>query len=156
DLEGVRAGSRVVLLLRQGVPAIAATLGTLLAGAVYVPMDHDEPDARLASLLDRVRPSAFLTDEAGRTRLAHLGVGESILLASDRTDPAGHVPPAVDPGAPASIFFTSGSTGVPKGVVDCHRNIIHNAFRYASALGIGPDDRLSLVQPPSSSATMSS
>ncbi|MEZ4596498.1 MAG: AMP-binding protein [Chloroflexota bacterium] len=135
---GVRPGARVVLLLDQGAPAIAATLGTLLAGAAYVPLDPIEPDARLRALLDRVRPGAFLTDDAGSARLARLGVGAPVLSASERTDPGDHRPPAMDPGAPASIFFTSGTTGAPKGVVDCHRNILHNAFRYVTTTGHRP------------------
>src|SRR5262249_31062064 len=42
--------------------------------------------------------------------------------------------------------FTSGSTGQPKGVLDCHRNVLHNVMRYTRALGITADDRLSLLQ----------
>jgi non-ribosomal peptide synthetase component F len=56
----------------------------------------------------------------------------------------------------ATIYLTSGSTGAPKGVLDLHRNIVHNALRYTLALDITPADRLSLVQSPSSSAVMSS
>jgi acyl-coenzyme A synthetase/AMP-(fatty) acid ligase len=46
----------------------------------------------------------------------------------------------------AYVFFTSGSTGEPKGVFDSHRNVLHNIRRYTNALKIGADDRLTLLQ----------
>ena len=50
------------------------------------------------------------------------------------------------PDAPACIYYTSGSTGPAKGVVDCHRNVMHNVARYTHALHIGEQDRLTLLQ----------
>ena len=66
-----------------------------------------------------------------------------------------------DPGIRASpedvayVFFTSGSTGRPKGVYDSHRNVLHNVLRYTNTLRISPADRLSLVQSPAFSGTVS-
>ena len=62
----------------------------------------------------------------------------------------------VSPDAIAYIYFTSGSTGLPKGVYDCHRNVLHNVWRYTVNLGIGPDDRLTLLQAPHFSGAVSS
>ncbi|MFN8518993.1 MAG: AMP-binding protein [Chloroflexota bacterium] len=153
---GVTDGGRVVQLLHQGASSVAATLGTLVMGAIHVPLDPGEPEARLRALLGRVRPSALVTDEAGAARLARLGVEVPVILADDRHSPQPPVPRAVAPEALATIYLTSGSTGAPKGVVDSHRNIVHNALRYTVGLGVTPADRLSLVQSPSSSAVMSS
>ena len=55
----------------------------------------------------------------------------------------------------AYVFFTSGSTGKPKGVYDSHRNVLHNVLRYTNTLRISPADRLSLVQSPAFSGTVS-
>ena len=60
------------------------------------------------------------------------------------------------PDALAYVFFTSGSTGRPKGVYDTHRNVLHNILRYTNTLQIAPTDRLSLIQSPSFSGTVSS
>ena len=60
------------------------------------------------------------------------------------------------PDAAACIYYTSGSTGEPKGVLDTHRNVLHNVMRYTNSLGIGADDRLTLLQGPAFSGAVSS
>ncbi len=62
----------------------------------------------------------------------------------------------VSPDTLAYVFYTSGSTGAPKGVADCHRNVLHNVLRYTQSLKFAPGDVLSLVQNPSFSGTVSS
>lgn len=153
---GVRPGERVVLLLEQGAGAVTAMLGVLLAGAVYVPLDASEPEARIDALLERIEPTAIVADGSTGTRSRTRRHGAVVISAASSRPEARHELPAIDPRSPATIHFTSGSTGVPKGVVDSHRNIVHNAMRYAVALGIEAEDRLSLIQAPASSATMSS
>jgi thioesterase domain-containing protein/acyl carrier protein len=63
---------------------------------------------------------------------------------------------SLDPARSAYIFYTSGTTGTPKGVVDCHRNVLHNVMRYTNNLGVTVEDRFSLVQSPNFSGTVSS
>ncbi len=62
----------------------------------------------------------------------------------------------IGPDSLAYIFFTSGSTGAPKGVYDNHRNVLHNVLRYTNALEISPADRLTLLQGPAFSGCLSS
>jgi len=158
ELVALRIGpeSRVALILEQGATSVAATIATLRAGAAYVPLDPGEPDARLRMLLTRVDANAILTDEGGAARVRELASDAPIVESGEGKVARGSELPSVPAGAQACIYFTSGSTGEPKGVLDSHRNILHNVMRYTDALEIGPSDRLSLVQSPSSSATVSS
>ena len=55
----------------------------------------------------------------------------------------------------AYIYYTSGTTGAAKGVVDVHRNVLHNVLRYTNSLAIDHDDRLSLIQSSNFSGTVS-
>ena len=148
----------VVLLLHQGVTSVVATLGVLAAGRPYVPLDPTDPPVRLARIADRVGARLVLTDEAGTPAAQALrAAGREVLSVGDAPlAPAGPPPPAPDPGTAACVYFTSGSTGEPKGVLDVHRNLVHNAARYTATLGIGPSDRLSLLQPPGFSGAASS
>ena len=52
----------------------------------------------------------------------------------------------IAPGQLSYIYYTSGTTGQPKGIVDCHRNVLHNIMRYTNTLKISPNDRLTLLQ----------
>jgi thioesterase domain-containing protein/acyl carrier protein len=77
---------------------------------------------------------------------------ERAVANTDTTDPD----LSYEPDRPIYIYYTSGSTGAPKGVFDDHRNVLHNILRYTNTLAIGTDDRLSLIQSPSFSGTVSS
>lgn len=154
--DGVR--EPVVLLLRQGVPSVAATLGTLAAGRPFAPLDPTDPPGRLTEIADHLGAGLVLTDAESRPLAEALRRPGRDILVVGATTPGSPDPPepGVGPDALASIYFTSGSTGSPKGVLDTHRNVLHNVMRYTRALAIEPSDRLSLLQSPSFSGAASS
>jgi amino acid adenylation domain-containing protein len=143
----------VALVFAQGAASCAAILGALKAGKPYVSLDPSDP--RRAEATRAVGARAVLTDRAHSTAALSSSAGRELVVVDD-------VGPAVDPGVPTSadsiayVFFTSGSTGEPKGVYDCHRNVLHNVLRYTNTLAISPSDRLSLIQAPSFSGCVSS
>jgi amino acid adenylation domain-containing protein len=148
-----------VLLIAQGVQLIATILGVLKAGKSYVPLDPAHPVARLAYMVEDAQPGLIVADDANGRLAQQLAERRYQLLdlAQMRLDGPDHdLQLALSPDLPAYIFYTSGTTGQPKGVVDSHRNVLHNVMRYTNSLGIRADDRLTLLQSCSFSGSVSS
>jgi amino acid adenylation domain-containing protein len=149
----------VGLLFPQGAPLIAAILGVLKAGKLYVPIDPADPPARIAHTLDDAGAALLLTERADSAELASLAGRERVVVSLDELvdGQPGHSPALpLRPDAPAYIYYTSGSTGRPKGVFDLHRNVLHNIMRYTNSLRISAEDRLTLLQSPGFSGAVSS
>lgn len=145
-LADVHSGQRVGLLLDHGVETITAILATLTVGAVYVPLDPRYPVPRLAAMSTQAGIAAVLTTSPHgglATELAP-GVPQLDIAAAqsgvDRPDR-----PLPIPADPAYVLHTSGSTGVPKGVVQRHRNTLHQIRLHRTNFAITPADRVSVV-----------
>ncbi len=152
------AAQAIALLFDQGIPLVAATMGVLSAGKYYLPLDPTHPPMRLATMLEDAQPVLIVTDGPHWDLATALTGDPDRVLDLDRiaSAPASMVPrPVVAPDALAYIYYTSGSTGQPKGVLDTHRNVLHNVMRYTNTLHITADDRITLVGPPSCSGTVS-
>jgi amino acid adenylation domain-containing protein len=147
----------VVLLIEQGPALIAAILGVLKAGGLYVPLETWHPPALVAGIAKEARARLILADAGGAVPGRGAGIPllrvDEVLAAAGSDERPGI---AIRPDAPAYVYYTSGSTGRPKGVVDSHRNVLHNVLRYTNRLGIDRDDRLTLLQSPSFSGAVSS
>src|SRR5688500_3225341 len=117
----------VALLLGHGASLVAAILGVLKAGRIYVPLDPSYPRARLAHILGDAGATLVITDGAHRALARSLSQEALPLLDLDRLDPSGSdagLDLPIPPDAPAYVLYTSGSTGRPKGVVQSHRNVL--------------------------------
>ncbi|MDH5281524.1 MAG: AMP-binding protein, partial [Thermoleophilia bacterium] len=143
----------VPLVFAQGAASTAAILGTLKSGKAYVSLDPVDP--RGTQIVESVNAVLVLTDEEHRDAACALAGGRPVVVI-DAIGSADAPSIETTPADLAYVFFTSGSTGRPKGVFDTHRNVLHNVLRYTNALHIAPTDRLSLVQSPSFSGTVSS
>lgn len=150
----------VVLLLPQGAPAVVAILGVLKARMMYVPISCSTRKDRLKSTFTDVRPILTLTDYQNHDLARAVSSADTFVLNSNAAPlDSSNVSTRLEQGASddiAYIFFTSGTTGLPKGVFDTHRNVLHNIMRYTNSLAIGPEDRISLLQDPSFSGSVSS
>lgn len=141
---GVATGERVGLLLPRGAEAVAALLGALASGTVYVPLDPGYPRERLEHMIRHSGITAIVTDAAG-SEFAEALVPGRVLRIEDvgARELPGDSGRGVD--EPAYILYTSGTTGLPKGVVQSERNLLHCIDNQINALGLTADDRLSLV-----------
>lgn len=158
---GVDRGDRVAVYMTKRVEAIASIYGVLKAGAAYVPLDPKAPVSRVALVANDCAIAAMLTtpDLAAKVvpeivtppkLLVLVGEEEVVHLGCDATRYVDVVadPGATDPEVPvidsdlAYILYTSGSTGIPKGVMLTHRNALTFVQWCAETIGVSPDDHL--------------
>ncbi len=134
--EGIRPGERVAVCLPRTLETVQAIYGVLAAGAAYVPLQYLGPPARLHTILGSLRPNLLLTtgEMAARIRAADDGSvptvrivevagGDDRLAARRRGIAARRTLAEVAPSDLAGVFFTSGSTGEPKGVMWSQRGM---------------------------------
>ncbi|MBK8231196.1 MAG: non-ribosomal peptide synthase/polyketide synthase [Candidatus Eisenbacteria bacterium] len=117
---GVRAEEPVLLALPRSIDLIVAILGTLRAGAAYVPVDPEAPPARVERMA---------ADLAARHRIENGGEPGTWSVASVLARGVEPRPlPSPAPDQLAYVMFTSGSTGAPKGIEITHANVRSLAF----------------------------
>ncbi|MGQ4512788.1 amino acid adenylation domain-containing protein [Streptomyces sp. DW26H14] len=136
---GVREGHTVAVTLPKGADQITAVLGILAAGAAYAPVGVEQPAVRRERIHSVAGVSAVLTDRDHAPLCRYVPAPVLLLEDAGTHDPVPVVRP--DPALPAYVLFTSGSTGLPKGVEVSHRAVVNTIEAMADQLGLGPADR---------------
>jgi amino acid adenylation domain-containing protein len=138
----------VAVLLEHGVAVITALLALWKTGKIYVPLDPTLPHARTNAILEDTRPGLLVTNTLNCSYAARMHQGCHIMNIDELEVNASMVDPGVSisPDNRAYILYTSGSAGQPKGVVQNHRNLLHQIKRETNGLHICVDDRLTLLR----------
>ncbi len=134
---GVRAGDRVVVFA-ENAPEVAAAIAAIWRlGALPVIVSTAGPPSHLAAALE-------LTGARHAVCSAAPPIPVDVFIPDSCSDrPATALPPlTTDSEAPASVLFTSGSTGQPKGVVQSHATLTSCCGTLFDLFGLKPDDRL--------------
>lgn len=129
---------RVALLASRSLTAYAGYLAVQRLGATVIPLNPGYPAARNALVCELVAPDVLVVDDAGATQLPH--VPEIPVVGADGVELPPYEP---DPDGLAYILFTSGSTGVPKGVPIRHRQVFPYLDRQIDRYEVGPGARMS-------------
>ena len=138
-------GAPVAILMNKHPHEIAAFYGTVYAGCYYVPLDPEMPTSRMELILESVRAKVIITDTKGASIAKNLNFDGEVLsydaLAGEEIDEAALscVREKQIDTDPIYVVFTSGSTGIPKGVVACHRSVIDYTEALCASLGFSEE-----------------
>jgi amino acid adenylation domain-containing protein len=134
----------IFLLLNKGPASLSAILGALKSNKVAVSAEPSLPTAKVNAMLQNSQ-AKFVVSDHENLDLAQDLTSDGISLMNIDDDVARATPDnvnvAIAADALAFIFYTSGSTGDPKGVTRRHRDVLHNAMTNTNVLHICPDDR---------------
>ena len=163
---GLGVGDRVALWMNKGHAYPISILGALRAGCAYVPLDAGQPTSRVETILRDANPAIVVAGLAQLKTLqaalpasvkrvivtgdaGDVAAAQDLALVADRdlvgfsrvvSDDQPFEDPDVSLDALGAILYTSGSTGVPKGVQLSHRNLANFIGWSIREMQLGPDD----------------
>jgi amino acid adenylation domain-containing protein len=146
--KGMGVGHRVVACLEPSLEVVSTLLGILKSGATYVPVNPGHPKFRIDAVLDDTQPSLIFT-QSHLSELSGSAAAEIVCIDRPPESLARQSPenPDVDisPEGIAYIFYTSGTTGKPKGVMASHANMINFIHASRDRYGIVASDLMPAV-----------
>ena len=139
--------------LDKSCEAITGFLGAVYAGCGYAQLNLRHPASRILSIVESLNAGVVVTDRAHAEALSAIGIQDRILILEDlmcgpaNLESLSRVRSSMIDLDPLYVNFTSGSTGSPKGVVVCHRNVIDFIPVFIETFGIQESDVLANQAP---------
>ncbi|ORX93280.1 amino acid adenylation enzyme/thioester reductase family protein, partial [Basidiobolus meristosporus CBS 931.73] len=152
---GIQPGDFIATLLKRSTELIVMQIAILKVGAAYVPIDPKAPADRQAFIIDDCAARLLVTTE--NTQIPSV-LNTPLLRLSDNPDSTDIIidaPNVISSGSSVAIayaMYTSGSTGIPKGVLVPHRAIVRLTINNGYA-NVGPDDRVAFAANPAFDAS---
>ncbi|MER5651781.1 amino acid adenylation domain-containing protein [Streptomyces sp. NPDC002131] len=151
---GLRRQGVVAVLTERNLEWMAGVIGILKAGGAYLPVEPHFPAERVTGMLQRADCTLVLTASGSTAALDsapdhHLPGTRTLFvdrLCEQRGEDSGPGIP-VRPGDLAYVFFTSGSTGEPKGAMCEHAGLLNHLYAKIDDLGIGEGDVVAQTAP---------
>ncbi|OLL74406.1 non-ribosomal peptide synthetase [Pseudonocardia sp. Ae168_Ps1] len=153
---GLAPEDPVAVVTERNLGWMASVLAVFKAGGAYLPIEPHFPSERIATTLSRAGCRLVLTERGSTTNLdgalATLP-GSGTVGTVDIDDPALDALPGTDPGLEigpdrlAYLYFTSGSTGVPKGAMCEHAGMLNHLFAKIEDLGVGEGQAVAQTAP---------
>ncbi len=163
-MRGIGPGDRVALCAPRSAAMVVGALGIVASGAAYVALDPAHPALRLAQLIQRAGTAHVVTSAAHPLDLPADLTAVSVDAAAGTCFCAGAPVPNVtaetaasgqrSPLDPAYVVFTSGSTGVPKGVVVSHAGLSNLIGWHHRAFALAKTDRSTMIASPAFDASV--
>jgi len=134
----------VIIYMEKSPAVLAAFWGTVFSRNFYVPLDTNMPEMRIRLIVENLKPAAVITDMAyydlARKFSSNVFIFEEMIetpVSEEAISERLHTSIDTDP---VYVLYTSGSTGVPKGVVVSHRSLIDYVEQFCNEIDITEDD----------------
>lgn len=135
----------VVVFMDKHPKTIIAFLGVITGGCFYVPIDEEMPQSRIDLILENCQAEWIICDEKTKAKAetfhfeGKICLYDEIAATPENAEALAKIRDKALDIDPIYIVFTSGSTGVPKGVVACHRSVIDYIEQLSETLQFNED-----------------
>lgn len=150
---GIKPRDRVLFLYENSLEFYCAYFGIIQCGAVIAPLNTFLKERELTHILTDAQPTLIVTSEKGATLFQSLGDSQSVPLivyehlSGEISEVGDFQPVHLDENELAALLYTSGTTGLPKGVMLSSKNIMSNVMQIISRVHLTEQEKFLGVLP---------